>query len=197
MPTETTGNRTKLELAEALKQLLRKKPLTQLRVRELTEWCCIRRQSFYYHFADVYQLFDWAIGQEREALLERQERYLTWQQALRDLLDCTAGERAFYRAILENRGRDGLREVLRPPVSQLLKKTLTYYRERCGAPHDPAAERAQLLCWEMIWLSLLEGWLQGDLEQPPENMIAEMEQMLRQSTAGAVWQNLARWELPE
>ena len=38
----------------ALVQHLRQRPLDQLRVRELTERCGLRRQSFYYHFKDVY-----------------------------------------------------------------------------------------------------------------------------------------------
>ena len=50
-------NRTKSQLDLALRTLLKEKSLDQIRVRELTELCGIRRQSFYYHFADVYELF--------------------------------------------------------------------------------------------------------------------------------------------
>lgn len=54
MPADAAENRTKQRLSRALKELLRKKPLDQIRVRELTELCGLRRQSFYYHFKDVY-----------------------------------------------------------------------------------------------------------------------------------------------
>ena len=40
-------NRTRRELSAALRELLRQRPLDQLRVRELTERCGLRRQSFY------------------------------------------------------------------------------------------------------------------------------------------------------
>ena len=110
MPEEM--NRTKKDLADALRQLPAKKPLDQIRVREVTELCGIRRQSFYYHFTDVSQLFDWAMEQERACLPARQENCLTWQQAAADMLAYTAENRAFYLAILENRGRAGLRKVL-------------------------------------------------------------------------------------
>ena len=88
MPEEL--KRTKKDLADALRQLLAKKPLDQIRVREVTELCGIRRQSFYYHFTDVGQLFDWALEQERAGLTARQEKCLTWQQAVADLLTYTA-----------------------------------------------------------------------------------------------------------
>ena len=104
MPEEM--NRTKKALDGALRQLLGQKPLAQIRVREVTELCAIRRQSFYYHFTDVGQLFDWSLARERAYLPTRQEKCLTWQQAAADLLAYTAESRSFYLAILENRGRE-------------------------------------------------------------------------------------------
>ena len=47
MPAELCVNRTKNDLDRALRQLLLQKPLEQIRVRELTALCGIRRQSFY------------------------------------------------------------------------------------------------------------------------------------------------------
>lgn len=195
MPTDICGNRTKYELDGALKKLLRQKPLDQIRVRELTELCGIRRQSFYYHFTDVYALFSWSIQREREALCRRQDGCLTWQQALRDLLEHTAKDRAYYEAVLKNRGRAEFRQLFQGAVSQLLEKTLTYYQLRCGAPRDEAAEQAQLRCWETILLALLESWLCGDLDQTPEEVVALMERSVQQSTAGALWQSFPHWGL--
>ena len=63
MPAELYENRTKNDLDRALRQLLEDRPLDQIRVRELTALCGIRRQSFYYHFPDVYALFDWSLRQ--------------------------------------------------------------------------------------------------------------------------------------
>ena len=77
MPAELCVNRTKNDLDRALRQLLLQKPLEQIRVRELTALCGIRRQSFYYHFPDVQSLFDWSMQQEAMRTLARQETCLT------------------------------------------------------------------------------------------------------------------------
>jgi AcrR family transcriptional regulator len=187
---DTYGNRTKYQLDSALRTLLERKPLDQIHIREVTELCGIRRQSFYYHFTDVYQLFDWSLRQERLRLGQRQDDCMTWQQALEDLLAYTAQHRNYYLALLDSRGRAGLREALADAVPGLLKKTLTYYRQRCGGAEDAAADRERLACWEAIWLSLLEGWIRGDVAQQPETVVSSMEEMVRQSAAGAVWRNL-------
>lgn len=194
MPVEIREDRTKHGLDSALRELLKRKPLDQIRVRELTDLCAIRRQSFYYHFTDVYALFDWSLQQERARLLLRQENCLTWQQALRDLMAYTQEQRSYYLALLQSRGRNGLREVLKDAVLQLLKKTMAYYRQRCGVSRDPEAERARLACEETIILALLEGWLCGDLDQPPESVIGLMESAIQKEAIGAVWLSIPQWE---
>ena len=194
MPEEVFGNRTKHSLDNALRELLTHKPLDQIRVRELTDRCAIRRQSFYYHFPDVPALFDWSLQQERARLCLRQENCLTWQQALLDLLAYTAGQRGYYLALLDSRGRTGLREVMGDAVRQPLEKTLAYYRQRCGEPRDPAAEQLRLACWETILLALLEGWLCGDLDHSPEEVVGLMESMAQRERIGAAWQSVPQRE---
>lgn len=181
-------NRTRRALEEALWELLKRKPLDQLRVREVTELCGLRRQSFYYHFKDVYDLFDWSVRRERALLLARQENCLTWRQAVGDLLERIAGQRAFYQAVLRERGRTGLRELL--PLAGMLERSLAYYRSRCGISPDPAAERTQLQSWETVLLSVLESWTGGELELEPGALLDQMERSVEQSAAGAAWQAL-------
>lgn len=186
MPTVLCENRTKAALNQALRQMLSHKPLHQIRVRELTESCAIRRQSFYYHFPDIYALFDWSLQQERADLLARQERYMTWRQALEDLLNHTARDRIYYRALLQYRGRDGLRDVLTPALEQILEPTLEYYQRRCGA--GPLAWPS-MDCWETLLLTWLEGWIQGESQEPGQ-LLSTLDLMIRQGAVGAAWQNL-------
>lgn len=194
MAEEQFGNRTKHSLDGALRELLAHKPLAQIRVRELTDLCAIRRQSFYYHFPDIQALFDWSLQQERARLCLRQQNCLTWRQAFLDLLAYTAQRRGYYLALLESRGRTGLREVMGDAVRSPLEKTLAYYRRRCGVPGDPAAERRQLSCWETVMLALLEGWLCGDLESTPGEVAALMEGAVQKELIGAAWLSVPQWE---
>lgn len=60
---------TKKELAAALKQLMEQKPLEKISIREITSLCGLRRETFYYHFADIYALIQWMFEEEALALL--------------------------------------------------------------------------------------------------------------------------------
>lgn len=184
MVEEIREGRTKRQLEEALRQKLEEKPLEQIRVRELTELCGIRRQSFYYHFPDVPALFAWSLDRERERLLADRERCLTWRQALSLALERVAENRPYYQALLSNRGRAGLAEVL--ALEDLLTRVLDYYRRRSGGPPISDQERA---CWESLLATLLEGWIREGLTGPPEDLLALLESQAGQIAAGAAWRN--------
>ena len=55
----------KHDLAEALCQLLETKTLEKITVKDIVARCGVNRQTFYYHFHDVYDLMRWIF--EREA----------------------------------------------------------------------------------------------------------------------------------
>lgn len=190
MPAELCKDRTKNDLDNALRQLLEHKPLDQIRIRELTALCGIRRQSFYYHFPDVWALFDWSLQQEGKRLLIRQENCLTWRQVLMDMLNHTAQDRSYYQALLENRGRAGLREVMQEALDSLLSKTLDYYQRRCGNARNLPGEQVLLSCWVTLLLTLLESWIQEDLLQSPEELISFLESMVQSGTTDVAWRNL-------
>ena len=193
MMTESTGSRTKNDLDQALRRLLEERPLEQIRIRELTALCGIRRQSFYYHFPDVYALFDWSLEQEKRRLATRQGQCLTWQQAVRDLLNHVGRHRQYYRALLEVRGRNGLRRVLGEALGGLLTRADVYYRLRCGiAPSGESAGRLE--GWETLLLALVESWIQGDLSRPPEVLVGQLEALARQGVAAAGWRSAAAQE---
>lgn len=49
---------TRKEFAAALKKLMDIKPINKITVRELVAECGMNRNSFYYHFEDIYALFN-------------------------------------------------------------------------------------------------------------------------------------------
>lgn len=186
------NNRTKSQLDLALRTLLREKPLNQIRVRELTELCGIRRQSFYYHFTDVYDLFAWSVDQESAALAARQDGCLTWQQAFQDLLRHISGNRDYCLAVQSALGRQGLQRMFGGAIDRLLEQASAYYRRRCGAGESPPSS-GQNVYLAAVFLGLLDGWICGDLRQSPEGLTAQVDQWVQQGILGAMWQNFPRW----
>ena len=59
MPNRSSGDRTKIILANSLRNLMKKKPVDKIKIREIVEDCDLNRQTFYYHFQDMYALIEW------------------------------------------------------------------------------------------------------------------------------------------
>lgn len=67
----SVSEQTKQELANALKKAMAQKPLEKITIAELAAACNIRRQSFYYHFEDIYDLLRWMFEKEAISLLRQ------------------------------------------------------------------------------------------------------------------------------
>ena len=61
---------TKYALAQSLKNLLRERPLDKITIKDLVEDCGVNRQTFYYHFQDIYDLISWSLNTEINEILK-------------------------------------------------------------------------------------------------------------------------------
>ena len=55
------SSRTKDRIAEKLFALLQEKPFDKITVKELVETCDVTRQTFYYHFQDLFDVLEWSL----------------------------------------------------------------------------------------------------------------------------------------
>lgn len=70
---------TKESLGAALKQMLTVKPIDKITVKDLVEICGVNRQTFYYHFDDVYDLLEWVFEEDANRVLPSKVVYEHWR----------------------------------------------------------------------------------------------------------------------
>lgn len=126
---------TKRKLAMALKELLQEKPLKKITIQDIVERSHMTRQSFYYHFQDIYEVLELICQYEivdRIAFREEQS-FEDWLSHLVELVD---DNRWFYRKLLMELDWNRLGAKLRPPVekqvSRLLESSLPDRKELRG-----------------------------------------------------------------
>ena len=74
------ANGTKEALAAALKQMMRVKPIGKITVKDPVEICGVNRQTFYYHFDDVYDLLEWVFEDDANRFLPQTVVYEHWRE---------------------------------------------------------------------------------------------------------------------
>ncbi|MCD8036272.1 MAG: TetR/AcrR family transcriptional regulator C-terminal domain-containing protein [Clostridiales bacterium] len=82
---------TKTALASALKELMQKKTLDKISVKDITDLCGLNRQTFYYHFHDTYELLNWLYINDTKEIIEKmynqEEEFAKYNLLLEYLMD--------------------------------------------------------------------------------------------------------------
>ena len=78
---------TKKAFATSLKKLLSQKPLDKIKITDITEDCEVNRQTFYYHFKDIYDLLEWVYTNEATRALGDKKTYDTWQEGFYEIFE--------------------------------------------------------------------------------------------------------------
>ena len=114
--TYAASDQAKHALAQALKTLMTQKPFDRITIQDITELCGIRRQHFYYHFQDIYDLLRWMFQEEAVSLLHQHEGALLWQDGLLQLFHYIEANRAVCLCALNSVGRDCLKRFFEADI---------------------------------------------------------------------------------
>ncbi|MDC7222509.1 MAG: TetR/AcrR family transcriptional regulator C-terminal domain-containing protein [Spirochaetales bacterium] len=121
---------TKKALARTLKELMNLHCLEKITIKQLTGACGVNRQTFYYHFRDIYDLLYWIYQQEIIKPLSHYRCYARWREGLTLVFTFLEDNKGFclnsYRALGRAQGEALLNqfafECLRDVVEELARE---------------------------------------------------------------------------
>lgn len=87
MAAQNSGEKTKLLIANSLRKLMRKKSLDKIKIREIVEDCGVNRQTFYYHFQDIYALVEWIYTYDGMQIFNEYKDECDWMTMIRKMFD--------------------------------------------------------------------------------------------------------------
>lgn len=77
---------TKQALADSFKKLLSHRSFDKITVKDIVEDCGVNRQTFYYHFHDIYDLIEWIFQDAADNLDQDSLNYDDWTAGLQILM---------------------------------------------------------------------------------------------------------------
>lgn len=184
----SVSEQTKLQLAAALKTLMAQKPMDKITIAELTNMCNIRRQSFYYHFEDIYDLLRWMIQNEAISLLQQQEGALLWKEGFLQLFRYLEENRAVCLCALKSVGRDHLRRFFEADIYAIIHRTIEELGKKIGVRNDldSFVDVEMLTHFYVVALAgMMESWLLGEIDRTPEQLIQFADVILNDQLNGA------------
>lgn len=177
----------KQQLASALKVLMAERPMDKITISDLTAICKIRRQSFYYHFEDIYDLLRWMFQNEAISL-QQHEGALLWQEGLLQLLRYLEENRAVCLCALKSMGRDHIKRFFEADIYSIIHHTIEQLGENIGSnPQlDSFVDIEMLTHFYVTALAgMTESWLLDEIDRSPEQLIDFADTILNSQLRGA------------
>ena len=185
--TYAVSDQTRRALADALKTLMAQRPLEKISIREITSLCSLRRETFYYHFSDIYALIQWMFEEEALALLRQHEGVQLWREGLLQLFHYIQDNRAFCLCAFRSIGHSHLRKLFQENISGIVQATV----EKLSAElHCPADELVAQF-YTIALVGTVESWLLGEVDRTPEELIQFADTMLQDHMRGVQLRMLA------
>ncbi|NLU24221.1 MAG: hypothetical protein GXW99_05790 [Clostridiales bacterium] len=184
MPNRMAGDATKELLCQSLKKKMAVKPLDKISIREITEDCGLNRQTFYYHFEDIYDQVKWMYEQEAISLLREHESILFWQEGILLLFAYLEKNRAVCLCSLRSMGHDHVRRLFYNDLHDILKNLVFSMGEQAHIPEDYGNFLTHYFTVSLA--AMVESWLLGEIKETPEQLVAYVDMTINDQLRGAV-----------
>ena len=171
-----SSSTTKKAIAYAFKELLLEKPISKITVQDISERCEINRQTFYYHFDNIYDLMSKAFEYE---LVHESRIYeeVTWEYDMSRFLQWIKDNRVIIRNILTNAELPYLKKAMYPLIARSI--SCGYFSKNTEAFSEKKQEE---FCNDFFTLGITQyvlEWAENDFREPVEDIIANLSWLLQ------------------
>lgn len=183
---------TKQAIQSSFRTLLLAKPLDRITVRDIVEDCNLTRNTFYYHYEDIYDLFDDYLDNRMQQVLEELPADARWCVALQRTLGAVIETPQMGRHILLSRKRDTMRQYL----YRVVLTTVDRYIDRNAHGLTCADGDRRLIsatCANALY-GLLEQWLVGPEAAQLEQNLQRVLELFEGAIRGALERSTAQKE---
>ena len=175
---------TKRALEQSLKNLLLKKPLTKIKVGDITEDCGINRMTFYYHFKDIYDLVEWSCLEDAKRALEEKKTYDTWQQGFLQIFKAVQENKPFILNVYRCVHREQVEKYLQPWVDQLLLNVIN--EEAAGITVRDEDKQFIAQVYSYMFIGLMLDWIKDDMREDPQQIVEKLSKLIKGSVSVAL-----------
>ena len=160
---------TKFAIAFAFKELLLEKSIDKITINDITEKCGINRQTFYYHFHDIYELIEWICETDADHVLKQNKTYDTWQEGFLAIFHLLKKDEPFVVNIYHNAPRGYIYRYLYKVTYQLIYDVLEEKAAGMVVREEDKTFIADFYKYGFVGLVL--EWIDKGMKEDPKQII--------------------------
>ena len=177
---------TKLKLSEALKTMMTQKPLNKITVGELVRMCKVNRNTFYYHFEDIYDLLKWTLEQEAVEVVKNLDPGTNFHDSLLFVVDYVRSNKHILNCAYDELGRDGMKRFLYTDFIEVLTPLVENYEKKLGVALSGDSRFLVIQFYVEALGGLLVDWFKEPEVWEREDFIDKIEVIITSSLPAAI-----------
>lgn len=173
MAREYTKNLIKKEFLK----LAEKKSLNNITITELAEKCDINRNTFYYHYDDIYMLVEEILKDEMKKVDEEFNNTYSWEESLLHaasfILENKKATQNIFKSIDKKDSDNYLNKICKAVMHR-------YVENECDTKNIKAKEKDKVLItyfYSAALIGLIDQWIQDGMKDSPEKIIFRVGQL--------------------
>ena len=167
---------TKKALATSLKKLLSKKELSKITISNITDDCGVNRQTFYYHFKDVYDLLEWIYLNEVIQPMNGKDIYDNWQQGFLSIFEYILENKEFVKNTYDSISRDYFLRFVYKQTTILLMNVIDEQSKDINVSSEDKKFIANF--YKYGFVGIIQEWIEDGMKEQPENIIKKLNNII-------------------
>ena len=167
---------TKRAFATSLKKLLSQKPLDKIKISDITNDCEVNRQTFYYHFKDIYDLLEWVYTNEATRALGDKKTYDTWQEGFYEIFEYILENKSFVMNTYNSVSREYLERYLYNEVYHLLLDVVEEKSKGMCVRDNDKSFIADF--YKFSFVGLVIEWIRKGMREDPKDIIQRLNTLI-------------------
>ena len=161
---------TKQAMYHALKKLITTKSINKITIKDITDTCGLNRQTFYYHFKDIYDLLEWSFQEEFrfiDSYLQKPE--YTWEEIFAVSVKYISQNKYICQCIVCGLARDQLILSLHNSIYEIVRKIILHSLPQNQIPEKYLDFTARFYTYALS--NYLFDWVKNGMLETPEEVI--------------------------
>ena len=156
-----------------------KKTLSKVTVSELVRDCQVNRNTFYYHFSDIYDLFKWTLDQEAVEVVRNINLIENTEEAMRFVLKYVDTNRHIINSAYDSMGHQEMKRFLYSDFIGIVRHTIDEGEKNLQVSVNSDFKDFMTMFYTIALVSILLDWLNLNDTSQEERLIQDALFILR------------------
>ena len=167
---------TKKALAQSLKKIASKKEINRITINDITEECDMNRQTFYYHFKDIYDLLEWIYTNEVIERIDEIEKKESWQDGFLYVFEYMLQNKKFIYNTYYSVSRDFLLNFTYKQTNVLVTRVV----DEISKGNEIKKEDKEFVInfYKYALVGMVQDWIIKGMTEEPKNIVDKLSIML-------------------